>query len=284
CEIEPIGLHPNTLSVEEVVALIGPSTLVDDDAIATLAALAREHVVKTAAGEQARLAVVRGETIRHARSFFGQRMYDVRTEGGISIDEATLDAAENPPFIFYSDSGQRDEAAGRAAGEIVSTFLQPNWAVNEEATEAAREAAAAEVANNQQDYEVLFQEGEIIAAEGTRLSQLQIDAIRQLGDVFDPIQREGGLLAVLAILAGVLALYLHRFRPEFWARPRMVALLGILIVMAAGAVRGTVALAEASSWYVLPAVAFGLMTAVLFDSRIGALMALSMAILTAVGT
>src|SRR5690606_4615741 len=99
-----------------------------------------------------------------------------------------------------------------------------------------------------------------------------------------PIQRGGGLLAVLSLLSGMLALYLNRFRPEFWGKPRMVALLGILIVMAAGAVRGTTVLADVSSWYVMPAVAFGLMTAVLFDSRIAVLMALSVAILAAVGT
>jgi putative nucleotidyltransferase with HDIG domain len=49
-------------------------------------------------------------------------------------------------------------------------------------------------------------------------------------------------------------------------------------------VRLTVALHESFTWYVLPAVAFGFVTAVLFDQRIAILMALSVGVLTAVGT
>jgi putative nucleotidyltransferase with HDIG domain len=64
----------------------------------------------------------------------------------------------------------------------------------------------------------------------------------------------------------------------------MVALLGILVLLAAAAVRGTVLIHEATSWYVLPAVAFGFVTAILFDQRIASLMALCVGVLTAVGT
>ena len=84
---------------------------------------------------------------------------------------------------------------------------------------------------------------------------------------------------MIAVLIGMLGLYLARFRAEFWSRPRMVALLGILIVLAAGAVRATVRSRRQTSWYVLPAVAFGFMTAVLFDARIAVLMALSVGVL-----
>ena len=76
----------------------------------------------------------------------------------------------------------------------------------------------------------------------------------------------------------------RRFRAELWARPRMVALMGILVVMAAAAVRATVLIGEETSLYVLPAVAFGLMTAVLFDQRIAVLMAVVVGVLTAAGT
>jgi putative nucleotidyltransferase with HDIG domain len=64
----------------------------------------------------------------------------------------------------------------------------------------------------------------------------------------------------------------------------MVALLGIIVLLAAGAVRGTSIIAETTSWYVLPAVAFGFMTAVLFDSRIAVLVSLAVGVLTAVGS
>lgn len=282
CEIQPIGLDPELASVDEAVALIGPGTLVPDETIATLAAIAREDVVRTATGGPSHMSQVEQAAITHARSLFSQRIHETPVDGGIQLEDARIDAAEQPPLVFYTDTGARDEAAGRAAGNIVANFLNANWTVDEQATAEAAEEAAGQV--DRSEYERAFAQGEIIANEGEQLSQLQIDAIHQTGGVLDRVQREGGLLAVLGLLSGVLALYLHRFRPEFWGRPRMVALLGILIVLAAASVKGTVLVGEAASWYVIPAVAFGLMTTVLFDSRIGVLMALSVAILAAVGT
>jgi putative nucleotidyltransferase with HDIG domain len=68
----------------------------------------------------------------------------------------------------------------------------------------------------------------------------------------------------------------------------MAALLGLLMVLAAGAVRLTIeaqaGLDEIAGWYLLPTVIFGLMTTVLFDSRVAAVMALAMSVLVATGT
>lgn len=283
CEVEPVGFDPDMLSVEGVVSVIGPSTLVPDEDIAVLAAIAREDIVRTTTGGPSHLVEVQERAVQHAQSLFNQRIYDSEAAGqGLLLEEAQVQASEQPPVVFYTDTGNRDAEAGQAAGNVVANFLRANETIDEAATEQAAEAEAAAV--DVSDFEVQYAAGQVIADQGDVLTSLDVDAIRQTAGVLDRVQQEGGLLAVLVILSAVLALYLNRFRPEFWARPRMVALLGILIVMAAGAVRGTVLLADASSWYVMPAVAFGLMTAVLFDSRIGVLMALSMAILTAVGT
>lgn len=284
CEVEPIGLDPRMLSVDDVVALIGPNTLVPDEAIATLAAITRQDVVRTAVGGPSHIAEVRRQAIIHARDMFGRRIYETASGGGdsLSLEQARIRASEQPPLVFYNDTGQSDPEAARAAAAVVANFLRANWTFDEELTEAQREEAAAAV--DPADYEVPFLAGQVIVTEGEQLTQLQIDAIRETAGVFGRAQREGGLLAVLAVLSAVLGLYLNRFRPEFWAKPKMVALLGILIVLAAAAVRGTLQIAPAASWYVMPAVAFGLMATVLFDSRIGVLTALSVSILVAAGT
>lgn len=282
CQVDPVGFDPDMLPVDGVVSLIGPNTLVPDEDIAVLAAIAREDVVRTATGGLSHLAVVQQAAVGLAQNLFGQRVYDTDAGQGLLLDEAQVRASEQPPLVFYTDTGERDVEAGQAAGNVVANLLRANWTIDDAATEQAAQTAAEAVEAS--DFEVQYSAGQVIASQGERLTRLEVDAIRQTGGVLDRAQREGGLLAVLTILSAVLALYLNRFRPEFWARPRMVALLGILIVMAAGAVRGTVLLAESASWYVIPAVAFGLMTAVLFDSRIAVLMSLAMAILTAVGT
>ena len=281
CEAGAVGFAPDLLAVDEIVSSI--STPIPDDSIATLAAIAREDVVRTAAGGPSHMTEVQRAAIALAQQSFDVGIFETESTEGMSLEEARISATSQPPLIIYSDTGERDGGAGQAAGDVVANFLLANWAYDDVATQAAAEEAAAEIVP--EDFLVSYTNTppQLIASQGEGLSQLQVDAIRQTSGVLDRVQRTGGLLAVLAVLSAVLALYLNRFRPEFWAKPRMVALLGILIVLAALAVRLTVVFQD-YSWYVLPAVAFGLMATVLFDSRIGVLMSLSMAILTAVGT
>jgi putative nucleotidyltransferase with HDIG domain len=279
CQTDPVGFAPDLLTVEEVVNAI--STPIGDMSIAALAAIAREDVVRTAAGGLSHMTDVQRAAIALAQQTFDVGIFETESSEGMSLEEARINATSQPPLVIYSDTGQRDSAAGQAAGDVAANFLLANWTYDDVATGAAAEEAAAEILP--EDYQVPYTAGRLIANQGEALNQLQVDAIRQTSGVLERAQRTGGLLAVLAVLSAVLALYLNRFRPEFWSKPRMVALLGVLIVLAAGAVRATVFF-QSYSWYVLPAVAFGLMATVLFDARIGVLMSLSMAILTAVGT
>jgi len=185
----------------------------------------------------------------------------------------------NPPIVYQFDTGL-DEDGGAAAAEVVAVNLEANLLVNEELWAEEQVAAAESV----EPVMVEIQAEEKIVGEGEVLTQLEVDAIDATSVATLQEQPSAGLGSVLVVLIALVGLYLATFRPEFWARPRMIALLGIMIVLAAGAVRGTVAVHESFGWYVLPAVAFGFVTAVLFDQRIAILMALSLGVLTAVGT
>jgi hypothetical protein len=279
CNATPIGFAVNLRSVEDITALVIAEHPIADSAVEVLAAVARDDVIRSALGEANHLdQVIRTATINRVNELFGLR---------VTPEELPVISARqrsNPPFVFYNDAvpPAQDMAASDAAGEVVATFLQPNYLIDPIRTAAAEEAAAQEVAADPVTEE--YTTGQIIVRKGEPVTQLILDAIAKVGPSGPVGQEQGGLLAVIAVLIGMLGLYLARFRAEFWSRPRMVALLGILVVLAAGAVRATTQIQEASSWYVLPAVAFGFMTAVLFDARIAVLMALSVGVLTAVGT
>jgi hypothetical protein len=279
CTATPIGFEVNLRPVEEITAQVIAEHPIADSAVEVLAAAARDDVIRAALGEANHLdQVIRTATINRVNELFGLR---------VTPEELPVISARqrsNPPFVFYNDAvpPAQDMAASDAAGEVVATFLQANYLIDPVQTAAAEDAAAQEVADN--PVTEGYTAGQIIVRSGEPVTRLILDAIAKVGPSGPVGQESGGLLAVIAVLIGMLGLYLARFRPEFWSRPRMVALLGILIVLAAGAVRATAQIQEATSWYVLPAVAFGFMTAVLFDSRIGVLMALSIGVLTAVGT
>ncbi|MGH8914790.1 MAG: HD family phosphohydrolase [Acidimicrobiia bacterium] len=276
CETEPIPLRVNLRDIEEVVTQVTATHTVASDAIATLAVTASDDVIRAALGEDPHLPVIRQAAINRLAQEFGFRI----TPDQLQIAQQRL--RSSPPAVFYLDTNPpgQDQTASDAAGEVVATFLQANYLVDEAETAEAQDQAANEV----EPVIVEYDADQLIVGEGVPLTQLHIDAINQTSSFASQAEADGGLLAVIAVMVGVLGLYLSRFRPEFWSRPRMVALLGILIVLAAGAVRATVIIQPSISWYVLPAVAFGFMTAVLFDSRIGVLMALSVGVLTAAGT
>ena len=274
CTTAAVGFAPNLTPLEEVTERISSTHQLAGDASATLAAIAADDVVRNALGLPLHLTTVEQEIISRISQEFFQ---------GIENDEIAavrLRARNNPPGIFYVDGTSLDQEASDAAGEVVATVILPNLRVDEDATEAEQEARANQVDDVVESYTA----GQIIVGQNEPLTQLHIDAISQTNSIVTEVEQEGGLLAVVAVMVGVLGLYLATFRPEFWSRPRMVALLAILVVLAAAAVRGAVIVEPDTSWYIFPAVAFGFMTAVLFDSRIAVLMALAVGVLAAVGT
>jgi len=276
CAAEPMPLRANLRDVEEVIGQVLADHLVASNAIATLAATASDDVIRAALGEDPHLPVIRQAAVNRLFQEFGLRITPDQ------LPTALQRLRSNPPAVVYLDTNPpgQDQAASEAAGEVVATFLQANYLIDDAATEEARNEAAQAVEAVIVDYIA----DQLIVAEGVPLTQLHIDAIAATTSSASEAEADAGLLAVLAVLVGLLGLYLSRFRPEFWARPRMVALLGILLVLAAGAVRATLTLQPTTGWYVLPAVAFGFMTAVLFDSRIAVLMALSIGVIAAAGS
>lgn len=272
CTVDQVGFVPNLKSVEVIVSEFIDRYSISEPTAETLATAARDDVLVEALGGASHL-----EAIRIAAQDWVSDEFRFRiTEEDIA--DARARVRQDPPRVVYE--AERDDLGSEAAGEVVETYLQANYLVDQEATEAAREAAAAGV----EPITVDFAQGQVIVTQGEMIDALQLAALDQTGALVSQVQAQGGLLAVVAVLVALLALYLSRFRPDFWARPRMVALLGILVVLAAASVRATVVISEDTSLYVLPAVAFGFMAAVLFDSRIAVLMALAVGVLTAAGS
>lgn len=273
CEADDIGFAPNLRPLDEVESALTANYALPEQTISYLAATASEDVIRAAVDEPLHLPTVLQASLDRVLQEFG------RTVEPDGLPEAKARVRGNPPLVFHTDTGQ-DVPGGEAAGEIVATYLQANYRINQDRTEEERRARAEAVP----DVTVEYVEEQVIVDQGQRLTQLDIDAINETSSVRTRVQAQGGLLAVVTVLVALLSLYLARFRPDFWARPRMVALLGILVVLAAASVRGTSMIAESTSWYVLPAVGFGFIAAVLFDSRIGVLISLAVGVLTAVGS
>jgi putative nucleotidyltransferase with HDIG domain len=273
CPIENVGFGVNLRPISEVVDAVASTHAIPEEHVLYLATVAADDVVRTAIGQPPHLTTIQTEAIDEVTLKFAGRIEPDQ------LQTVKANVRSNPPLVFHVDTGP-DELGSEAAGEVVATNLQANYLINNVLWAEEQQQAAEQV----QPVDREFLQGEKIVDQGEVMTALQIAAIEATAVPTIDEQPSTGLLAVVVVLVSLIGVYLATFRPEFWARPRMVALLGIMIVLASCAVRVTVALQESFGWYVLPAVAFGFVTAVLFDQRIGILMALSVGVLTALGT
>ena len=271
CETADVGLGHNLRSITEVVDSL--ESAVPDETLLHLAGVAADDVVREAFGEPLHLPAIQSAAVTRATLEFANRIVPE------DLGDARTNVRNNPLQVFHDDTGvSPDDTA--AAAEVVAANLQANYRVDRTLWEQRQNQAAAEVPAVQKEFDA----GSLIVSQGETLTRLHIDAVNATSELTIVEQPSGGLLAVIVVLVSLIGLYLATFRPEFWARPRMVALLGIIIVLSAASVRGTLALQESFGWYVLPAVAFGFVTAVLFDQRIAILMALAVGVITALGS
>lgn len=273
CEAPTVGFGDNLRPITEVADRIVEAHGLSEPTAVHLATVAADDVIREAAGEPLHLPVIQSAAVNRVGVEFANR---IEPEG---LREAQNNVRSTPPSVVHADTGASAEDSA-AAADVVASNLQANYRVDQTRYQEEQDEAANAVGN----VEVSYEAGSLIVTEGVSLTRLHIDAISQTAAPSIVEQPSAGLAAVIVVLVGLVGLYLATFRPDVWARPRMVALLGITVILTAASVRATVALQESFSWYVLPAVAFGFITAVLFDQRIAVLMALAVGVLTAVGT
>jgi putative nucleotidyltransferase with HDIG domain len=205
----------------------------------------------------------------------GLFQFEVPPEG---VQAARTEALNDRRSVTIDNVADAD--ARELVNRLVSVTILANMVEDEEQTDLVRQRAAEAV----QPEQTTFFEGRPVVEEGDTFSEFTIAAINATNANLDRTVRQAAAGGLLAVLMAVLAYYLARFRRVYWERPRMVTLFGMLIVLSAGAVRLSIAFQESSSWYVLPAVAFGYLAAVLFDNRMGTLMAMALGVVALIGT
>jgi putative nucleotidyltransferase with HDIG domain len=274
CPVPDIAIVPNLAPLEDVIAELDSQFTLTEQTIAYLARTASDDVIRAAlnGSQTLHLPVVRDEAQQRV---YGEFIRGVEPEELLDVQARIR--SSTPPVIV---DRQQDQEGGEAVADIVATYLHANNLVNQEKTEAERDRAAEAVPEATRT----FTAGQLIVQQGEPLTQFHIDAIKETSSTLSLERGSIGVLGVVAALIAATGLYLSRFRPEIWSRPRMLALLGIVLLLAAVAVRLTLQFTDDLARYALPVTAFGLITAVLFDQRIGVLVALGIGAITALAT
>lgn len=203
-----------------------------------------------------------------------------------TVQSKYLSSATRPPISIVGIPEGDVPVTSEALGSLVARRLQVNevvddaqWAINKA---NAREAVPTQMTS--------FSIGDVIANEGDTLTTVQVAAIDEL-KLYEPEVQTGvspwAMVLVTAISVLLAAFLLWRIAPSHFDRPRDVALLAIIIALTAGAARVPELVSSVENHpigYIVPAVAIGVMAAILFDQRTALLIALPMAGFTAVAT
>ena len=207
-------------------------------------------------------------------------------DGGI-LSEELLDVKRayrsRPRFVQLPDADPAVwQQVSTVVTEVATEFLAANKSVDEVATQLLREKAFEEVVPLKIEYAAgvtIVEEEDEVTAEIER-------ALKEAGLLGAAAPRYVALAAAVLLVVGLLAVYIFRFQRSVWTSLRRIALFGLLITLAALAARGTAVFADTNGaiGYLVPAAAFGLMTAILFDARTSVLMAVAVGSMTAIAT
>jgi len=198
-----------------------------------------------------------------------RRWHAVRTEAARILDltERTelrdTEVAEARLHLSEQMAGGLSDAERQLAAELIAPLLVPNSSFSQDITNQRREDAAAAVAPVVER----FLQGEVIAARGTKLDDVDLARIQALGlDVSSPdVAGVGGWLLLAGLLVVLLLGWVWRFRRALWHRNNVLLLLALLIVIATVAVK--LAVGRAAMPFALPVAAVGILVTVLLDAE-----------------
>ena len=253
--------------------------LLPEDAIVTLVDLAERDVLREILGQQSWLDLVEQETARLAGEALAQNggianedLSDVKQD--YRLRTVLVQLPDSDPEMWRSVSG--------VVTQVATELLQANKTVDDAETERLRAEASAAVEPAMIEYEA----GTVIVEAGAEITDEDMRLLQAAGALGLAAPGYIALAVVVLMVVGLLWAYMMRFRPVVWGSLRRLSLVGLLMVLAALSARSVALFADANPplGFLVPAAAFGLMSAILFDARIAVLFAVVTGSMTAIAT
>ena len=253
--------------------------LLSIDTVSQLVDIATGDILREITGEDPWLTSIEQEVIRLAN--------EAQNENGGILSEDVLDVklAYRQRTVFVPLPHAEPvvmQQVSTVVTEVATEFLLANKSVDVVATQQLEDKEAAAV----EQLTIQYPAG-VIIVEADEEVTAEIEAALAKGRLLrHATPRYLALATAVVFVVGLLALYMFRFEPRVWNSMRRLALFGLLVALSALAARGVAVFVDdnAAIGYLVPAAAFGLMTAILFDARVAVLMAVAVGSMTAIAT
>lgn len=267
---------------EQVAALSADYEFIGQEILLDFVLLHERDIDRVLDGEQSVFPDMQAISIEWAEDELNAGIRDAELT---AVVNRYLNPATRPPLAIAGIPEEDVDPTHTAMATLVARTLQANEKIDEVQWELDKQAARDAVPEQTTSFSI----GDRIVNEGEILTSVQVAAIRDLG-LYEPevtLVAPGWALALFgAISILVFAFLLYRIAPINIERTRDVILVAIIVGLAALTARVPELVTETSHFigYVMPAVAIGMMAAILFEQRTALLFAIPMAGFTAIAT
>ncbi len=275
--------RPRRDVTEQIAALALEHAVLGQDVLTSFVLLHENDLDRVEAGEQSVFPDMQATAIGWAQD---ELTSGIRESEINDVRQTYLLPSTRPPMFISGIPADDVDDTHTAIATLVGQRLEANEEID--AVQWEEDKAAARNAVPEQT--VTFNEGDTIAEEGDILTSVEVAAINEL-ELYAPeivVVAPGWALAVAGAVAILLfAFLMFRIAPQYLERTRDIVLLSIILVLAAIVSKVpdiVVSPDNHSIGYVMPAVAIGVMAAILFNPRTALLMAIPMAGFTAIAT
>lgn len=274
---------PRESTDAQIAALLQNYAILTTSTIATFVDLHEKDIDRTIEGEPSVFPAMQATSLEWATDELAD---GIRSQTELSdVQQKYLNPTTRPILAIVGLPEEDIKDTSDAIATLVATRLQINESVDETAWTIQKQVARDAVPEQTTSYAG----NETIVEEGDPLTSVHVAAIQALG-LYEPVVSSVVPLSAL-ILFGIIsilvtAFLLERIAPKNFDRPRRVALLATILVIAAAASRVPEIVASTNHpvGYIIPAVAIGVMASILFDQRTALLFSIPMAGFTAVST
>lgn len=204
-----------------------------------------------------------------------------RTEETLNL-VSVRDLAEAKEYARYRLSRNYYEEMAKVGAEIFDQIIRPNLVYDEQDTQARIEEAVSKISTSKgavAQGQVIIRRGDIVTQEKYNMLQSLAKARAQNASDLERWLRYGGdVLAIISILT-IFFFYLYLYRRYIFTDNAMLSL--VLIAMALICIGSSVVYEfENISPYIVPVAIAPIILTIIFDSRVGLLSTITLALLT----
>ena len=206
-----------------------------------------------------------------------------RTERTIPMDN-TRDRYEALEYAGSELGNRFSDDVARIALQITDRVLEPNWIMNEQATESLLSERLGEISRTKgvvTSGEVIIRRGDIVTPERENILKSLAQARASSATQFERVTRQSGEALIIILVTILFLYYLYLYRKPIYSNiSNFLMVFLILAILCVGS--AVIYQIDTLSSFVVPIAIAPILLTIIFDSRVGLMATITLAIITAI--